>query len=146
MMQCLSSAPPPGIQSGIRHEGAQRHDLECQARDHDVDSHLPRVLCTLVLPVGDGRDGAANGLQDQTDEVAGHEDDRQDLGPDIGDALVAGIGNAREGDVKGGGEEGRCDGQADEISAIMPKVSAGCSLAYSKTNPFNGPTLTHSTK
>lgn len=64
-----------------------------------------------------GRRGhaAADGLQQQREEVAGDEDARV---PARGDARVGGAEgehDAREGEVDAGGEEGGGDGQADDL-------------------------------
>jgi hypothetical protein len=64
-------------------EDDQRHDLEDEAGEGDVDADLD-----VVEVARDARDGAAGGLEDEGDDVEGDEDVVEELGAEAGDGRV----------------------------------------------------------
>lgn len=94
-----------------RHERRQRRDLAGEAGDHDVDADVLGVL--VVRRRGEA---AAGGLQDERDEVAADEEEGVGARADARDVLAVDDDDAAEAEVDGGAEEGRADGEADEVS------------------------------
>lgn len=91
-------------------EQCQREDLERQAGNHDIDAHL-----ILGLSGRAARDPAARSLQDETEQITAAEDERVGAGPEAAEVFSVDDDDARQGEVDGGAEEGRRDGQADEV-------------------------------
>lgn len=93
-------------------EQEQRYDLEGQAGDHDVDTRL----LAGVGARGRGQ-GAADGLEDEREEIETHKGNSVDGGAETWDAAAVDDHDAGEAEVDGSTEQGGADGEADEISA-----------------------------
>ena len=106
----------PGVQGRVAHgphppqrldhevqaeqlEQEQREDLERQARDHDVVAHVR----ALVLVAGDRGHAAADGLEQEGDDVARDEDARVREGFDVRVFGAEGDDDAGEGEVEARG-------------------------------------------
>ena len=92
-------------------EQEEREDLEGQSRDHDVIAGVG----ALVLVTGHGCHAAADCLEQEGDDVARDEDARVGEGFDVRVFGAKGCDDAGKGEVDSGCEEGRSDGQADDL-------------------------------
>lgn len=91
-------------------EEDQGEDLEAQTGQHDVLADSEHVL----VPRRRG-DAASNGLEKQTDEVAGAEDDGVGTGLEPGQVGAVDNDDAGEAEVDGGAQESRGNSQTDKI-------------------------------
>lgn len=104
----------PGVVGAQGHEDGQADDLEAEAGDHDVNA------CLLQGPrVGGVGQGAADGLQDEGEEVAADENDGVGAGFEAGDGFAVDKDDAREGEVDGGGEEAGSYGEDDDVPVVF---------------------------
>lgn len=97
------------------HEDGQRRHLRGQTGDHNVDAGLVEVRLVAIRGRGNG---AARGLQDQREQIAAHEDYGVGLRLDARDGGRVGDDQAAQADVDGGAEEGRADGEADQLPGV----------------------------
>ena len=67
------------------------------------------------MVLGGRSDAASDGLQEQTDEVAGAENDGVRARPEPGEVGAVDNDDTRQAEVDGGAQESRGDGQGDEI-------------------------------
>lgn len=109
----LSLSPePPQVIDSKRHERRERCNLRCQPRDHDVDSSATEAI--LVLS-GRGSDGPACSLQNETEQIACHEDDGVGFRFDSREALTVDDNHPSKTQVDGCGDKGWSDGETDEV-------------------------------
>lgn len=99
---------PDGEVGAEEHEDQEGEDLEGKTGDHDVVARFG----VLVGVGGGGGHAAAEGLEDEGEDVAGDEDARVREGFDAGVFRAKGDDDAGEGEVDAGGEEGGGDGEA----------------------------------
>ena len=99
---------PDGEVGAEEHEDQEGEDLEGETGDHDVVARFG----VLVGVGGGGGHAAAEGLEDEREDVAGDEDARVREGFDAGVFGAEGDDDAGEGEVDAGGEEGGGDGEA----------------------------------
>ena len=96
--------------AGGNGEQDEGDDLECQTRQHDVPAGVQKGRFLRGC-----RDTATGSLQEQTDEVAGAEDDGVRAGLEPGEVGAVDDDDSREAKVDGGTQEGRGNCQADEV-------------------------------
>jgi hypothetical protein len=131
----------PGEVASEEHEYEHCDDLGDKAGDHDVVAGLG----VFAVCGEDGGHGAADGLEDEGDEVAGDEldmlvcvnirsngrkahDASVPLGLDAGVIRAKGVDDLAQGEVDAGGEEGRADGEAADLheeDLVDPLVLVG---------------------
>jgi len=83
--------------------------LEDETRQHDVPAEIGLRFC-----VCEGSHGAADGLENQADEIASTEDDCVRARLEVREVGSVDRHDAGEAEVDGCGEQGRCYGQGDE--------------------------------
>lgn len=93
------------------HEQEERHDLDGQARNHDIDA---RLLGAAI--VERGGNGTSNGLQDQREEIEADEGDGIDGRAKARNVSAIDDDDAGQAQVDGGADEGGGDGEADEVA------------------------------
>ena len=106
--------PPQRLDEEIETEELEEQegeDLKGQPRHHDV---VARVGAS-VLVAGDGCHAAANGLEEEGEDVAGDEDAGVRERFEVRVFRAEGDDDAGEGEVDTRGEEGGGNGQADDL-------------------------------
>ena len=103
---------PPGEVGAKRDVDQQRNDLGRQTGDHDIDAGVLQRRAA----VGARGHGPADGLQQQSEEVAGDEQNAVGTRLQAREVLAVDDDDAAETQVDGGAQEGRADGQGDDLA------------------------------
>lgn len=94
----LGFADPPRELGARENKEDNGKDLEAETSQHDVFADV-----ALIPGISSGSDGAASGLQDQGDDVAGAEDDCVSAWFETGELRTVDDDDAREAEVDGCG-------------------------------------------
>ena len=103
-------ADGPGELAADQHKGGHRRNLGRETSNHQVDAGLCRGFC-----VTSRGDGTSRSLQDKRQKIAADEEAGDELGREPRQAMSVDGDDASKAEVDGGREEGRADGQTDEV-------------------------------